>query len=247
MSRRIAVIFAAAVGTAIAVIPAHADRECFGGICRMPDVADPPAEPVAPPAATAVQPAQVDPRPPAAVAPRAAAPAAIRPQAMDVTAPKAKPAQAAQQTVPPRFTIEEELLSRPIRHSARNAEPPRQVLASRQAQSYVESEPDYAIPQGPVHNTTPPTSSLMIAGAPTHYGDDGILPAHPNMYPDPTWKLCQIDDDPQGARYYHCGPYSYHPYGANGYRPLGTYKPYRPAPIYVYAPDARIISLKGAD
>jgi hypothetical protein len=245
MSRRIAVIFAAAVGTAIAVIPAHADRECFGGICRMPDVADPPAEP---PVATAVKPAQVDTRSSTPVEPRAAVPAARRPQAMDAAAPPAKPAQAAQQTVPPRFIIDEELqMSRPIRHSARNAERSRQVLASQQTPSYVESEPDYAIQQGPVHNTTPPTSSLMIVGAPTHYGDDGILPAHPNMYPDPTWKLCQIDDDPQGQRYYHCGPYSYHPYGAHGYRPLGTYKPYRPAPIYVYAPDARIISLKGAD
>jgi hypothetical protein len=82
----------------------------------------------------------------------------------------------------------------------------------------------------------------MIVGAPTLYGDDGIMPAYPNMFPDPAWKLCQIDPPPSD-RYYHCGPYSYHPYGTNGYRPLGTYRAYRAVPVRAAVPSARIISV----
>jgi len=87
------------------------------------------------------------------------------------------------------------------------------------------------------------TKDMMIVGAPTLYGDDGVMPATPNMYPDPAWKLCQIDRDPRGRRYYHCGPYSYHPYGTHGYRPLGTYRNYRAVPVRVQVPSARVIAI----
>jgi hypothetical protein len=33
------------------------------------------------------------------------------------------------------------------------------------------------------------------------------------------------------------------PYGAYGYRPLGSYRAYRSSPGYVYVPDAKIISI----
>lgn len=95
---------------------------------------------------------------------------------------------------------------------------------------------DYVVQQSPA------AANVMIVGAPTLYGDDGIMPAYPNMYPDPAWKLCQIDQ-PTGDRYYHCGPYSYHPYGTNGYRPFGTYRAHRAVPVRVQLPSARIIAI----
>jgi hypothetical protein len=33
------------------------------------------------------------------------------------------------------------------------------------------------------------------------------------------------------------------PYGAYGYRPLGSYRAYRSSPGYVYVPDAKVISI----
>ena len=99
----------------------------------------------------------------------------------------------------------------------------------------------YVVQQGP-HGAAP-AASVMIVCAPTLYGDDGVMPATPNMYPDPAWKLCQIDRDPRGRRYYHCGPYSYHPYGTHGYRPLGTYRNYRAVPVRVQVPSARVIAI----
>ena len=38
-------------------------------------------------------------------------------------------------------------------------------------------------------------------------------------------------------------PYNYQPYGAYGYRPLGSYRPQHAAPAYVYVPDAKIITV----
>ncbi len=103
----------------------------------------------------------------------------------------------------------------------------------------------YVVQPGPVNGPWPPAASVMIVGAPTLYGDDGIMPAYPNMYPDPAWKLCQIEQGAHDRRYYHCGPYSYHPYGTNGYRPLGTYRPYRAVPTRGTVPSARIITIPG--
>ena len=55
------------------------------------------------------------------------------------------------------------------------------------------------------------------------YADGGgVVVAHRVVRTDPAWKLCQIDG--RDGRAYLCGPYSYHPYGVPGYRPLGTYR-----------------------
>jgi len=66
------------------------------------------------------------------------------------------------------------------------------------------------------------------------------------VHPDSSWKLCQ-GDQADGSRYQYCGAHSYHPYGSNGYRPLGTYREYRAAPAHVYAPSAKIISVDTVD
>src|SRR5262245_26918705 len=100
----------------------------------------------------------------------------------------------------------------------------------------------YLVQQGPTYG--PPTSSVLIVGAPTLYNEDGVMPACPYMYPDPAWKLCQTDQGPRDSRYYQCGPYSYHPFGINGYRPYGTYRPYRAAPPRGHnIPSARVITI----
>ena len=77
--------------------------------------------------------------------------------------------------------------------------------------------------------------------------EDGVTPVAPNVRPDPAMKFCQTEMRPDG-RYVYCNQASYHPYGANGYRPLGTYQAYRTAPGYITAqPGPRIISLNVAD
>jgi hypothetical protein len=75
------------------------------------------------------------------------------------------------------------------------------------------------------------------------FADDGVVAG----YPDPSWKLCQINEPGARPRYYRCGPYSYHPYGEHGYRPYGSYRSYRTTPAYVVAPSAKIISIQAED
>jgi hypothetical protein len=248
MSRRIAIATAVTIGVIVLASPTYADRECFGGTC--PDI-EPPAELTAPPASTAATPTA--PALPRVIEPQAAAPAATIAPAIEAPAlrpapPAAlaspKPAIAPAPAPSQRFAIDEERqLSRPIRSTSRYIEqlPPEQPRAVT-----AEVAPAYVVQQAPAYGT-PPSANIVIVGAPTMYGDDGVLPAHPNMYPDPAWKLCQVDRSPHDRRYYHCGPYSYHPYGSNGYRPLGTYRAYRAAPAYVYAPSARIIQVENFD
>jgi hypothetical protein len=77
--------------------------------------------------------------------------------------------------------------------------------------------------------------------------EDGITPAVANVRPDPAVKFCQTDLRADG-RYVYCNQGSYHPYGANGYRPLGSYQAYRTAPAYITVqPEPRIVSLRAAD
>ena len=244
MSRRIATVAAVAIGAVVLTSPTYADRECFGGTC--PELVEPPADTIATPNPPVALPRVIEPQAaaPAAVVPPVVETPALRPAPAAVASPQPAPAPAIAPARPsPRFAIEEDQqLSRPIRSTSRTIEPlpepPRAVAA--------EVAPTYGVQQAPAYGA-PPNAGIMIVGAPTLYGDDGVLPAHPNMYPDPAWKLCQVDRNPRDRRYYHCGPYSYHPYGSNGYRPFGTYRAYRAAPAYVYAPSARIIAVEGLD
>jgi hypothetical protein len=95
-------------------------------------------------------------------------------------------------------------------------------------------------------SATPTPGAKVIVGVPgTIYPDGSVAPAYPYLQPDPSWKLCQVE---QGRRRpYECGPYSYHPYGEYGHRPNGTYGGYRAAPAYVFAPNAKIITIDPAD
>ena len=48
-----------------------------------------------------------------------------------------------------------------------------------------------------------------------------MVRVYPNPRHDPAWKTCQLDARESDQR--RCGAYSYHPFGANGYRPNGVY------------------------
>ena len=72
-----------------------------------------------------------------------------------------------------------------------------------------------------------------------------MVRVYPNPRHDPAWKVCQLDQRESDQR--RCGAYSYHPYGANGYRPYGTYAADRGAQVYMIAPSAKIISIDSDD
>src|SRR5262245_30109441 len=66
----------------------------------------------------------------------------------------------------------------------------------------------------------PAVGGVGVVTVPPPYLGDGAVPP---VYPDPVWKLCQVD----GGRSwnYNCSPYDYFPYGEYGYQPLGSYSP----------------------
>ncbi|MEW6452663.1 MAG: hypothetical protein AB1490_18565 [Pseudomonadota bacterium] len=112
------------------------------------------------------------------------------------------------------------------------------ITGSVPVQSPVVSAPIYV-------NQGPPAGTIVIVKGATY--EDGVTPAVTDVRPDPSMKFCQTEQRADG-RYVYCNQGSYHPYGVNGYRPLGTYKAYRSTPAYIAtAPDARIISLRSGD
>ena len=62
---------------------------------------------------------------------------------------------------------------------------------------------------------------LMAAPAPS-FADDRLVVIYPRIYNFPGQQLCQVDRNDRRYREF-CSPQSYHPYGASGYRPYGTY------------------------
>jgi hypothetical protein len=102
---------------------------------------------------------------------------------------------------------------------------------------YTAPEPqrNYALYPQPVQ----PSAGVVIVAPGAQYGDDGIAVA--NARQDSSWQLCQTDRP--GAGHNRCIQYNYQPYGASGYRPLGTYRAYRSSPSYVYVPDAKVITI----
>jgi hypothetical protein len=253
MSRRIAycILAAAAVLTAA---PAQADRECFENSCRMPDVVEPP-----PPAAAQSAPlpdpddgargarasgAEAGGAPdPAAAATtgtaRAQSPGGIYPQMIvdhGTRKPKAAPRAPARAVQRYPDSAPTPVAAPPALAPAAVAAVPAVATAHPRMRPVVVSAPTYV--------ETAPKAAAAVIGVPAAiYADDGVVAA----YPDPSWKLCQIDEPGVRPRYYRCGPYSYHPYGEHGYRPYGSYRSYRSAPAYVVAPNAKIISIQTED
>jgi len=66
--------------------------------------------------------------------------------------------------------------------------------------------------------------------------------AYPRIYNFPGQQLCQVNAADRRYREF-CAPQSYHAFGASGYRPLGTYQPYRPRLMRRDWPSARIVQV----
>ncbi len=86
---------------------------------------------------------------------------------------------------------------------------------------------------------------LMAAPAPS-FADEPPLVITPRIYNFPGQQLCQIDRNDRRYREL-CAQQSYHPYGAFGYRPYGTYRPYRSGARFRLAPNARIVKIDPQD
>ena len=76
--------------------------------------------------------------------------------------------------------------------------------------------------------------------------DETTVVIYPRIYNFPGQQLCQVDRNDRRYREF-CSPQSYHPYGASGYRPYGTFRPYRGARRYWVAPDARVVHINPQD
>lgn len=70
-------------------------------------------------------------------------------------------------------------------------------------------------------------ASVFIASPVQVSASDTIVLVQPRIYNFPGQQLCQVDRSDRRYREF-CAPQSYHPFGASGYRPLGTYQAYRP-------------------
>jgi hypothetical protein len=85
-------------------------------------------------------------------------------------------------------------------------------------------------------------ASFVGSPAPSTANDVTVV-VYPRIHNFPGQQLCQIDRNNHRHREF-CAPQSYHPYGAMGYRPFGTYRPYRGMRPYLLAPNAKIIRLR---
>jgi hypothetical protein len=267
MSRRIAFAILATAATLICA-PAHADRECFENSCRMPEVVDPPLPAVpAPSGHTNLESTQATPeaRSPEVIRPRAPTRRDLASQnasddrpAKARSAPSSTPSSADPRKAEAAFGASTPAPLISARARPRDIPPPRMVDQPRPgALLPPPRRVDVArrLPARSAHSdrlfrgrVRPIIGSAPYVSAPYDVIDlpdtidayDGVVAA----YPDLSWKLCQISEAGVVLPYYYCGPYDYHPYGAHGYRPLGTYHPYRStAPAYVVVPNAKIIVL----
>jgi len=231
---------------------------------RMPNVVEPPVVVQAP----AVVQAPVIEAPKTAQAPKMTEPVIAAPR---VKEPAKQPAILSTTTgiVPPvASTVPPKKIARPAEHyqePARQQKPAKRV-AETPAPAVQSAPSAYEEPREPVRvvqraplitgsvpvqspvisapvyvDRGPPAGTIVIVKGATY--EDRVTPAVAGVRPDPATKFCQTDQRADG-RYVYCNQGSYHPYGANGYRPMGTYKAYRTSPGYISAqPGPRIISL----
>jgi hypothetical protein len=104
---------------------------------------------------------------------------------------------------------------------------------------------EQALPPTATYRPRRAAAPAVVAGVGAVYAEDDVVRVYPNPRHDPAWKICQLDQRERDQR--RCGAYSYHPYGANGYRPYGTYAAERGASVYMIAPNAKIISIDSDD
>lgn len=250
MSRRITFFALAASATLIAT-QASADRECFEDSCRHSEVAEPATSSLPPPAADGSIAAEAS---APAVVGRAAGEASAAVDA-NTAAPKLTPARALPQVVEtpevapakviaapaPRPPVQSFADHEPARLAPRSLKPVR--VTNAVPEDEVRAEP--ALPPAATYRPRRAAAPAVVAGIGAVYAEDDVVRVYPNPRHDPAWKVCQLDRRESDQR--RCGAYSYHPYGANGYRPYGIYAAERGAQIYMIAPSAKIISIDSDD
>ncbi len=84
--------------------------------------------------------------------------------------------------------------------------------------------------------------ALFISAPSSSFADDQVIIVYPRVYNYPGQQLCQVDRNDRRYREF-CSPQSYHPFGATGYRPLGTYRPYHDTQRYWEMPSARVVNV----
>jgi hypothetical protein len=256
MSRRIT-FFTLAVSATLIATQASADRECFEDSCRQFEVAEPTTSSLPPPAADGSVAAEAS----AAVAAPVAGEANAAADAG--TAAKLAPARALPQVVEtpqvaatkviatpaPRPPVQSFAEHEPARLAPRSLKPAPAPVRMINAVPEDDARAEQAAP--PVASPTAmyrprrAAAPAVVAGIGAVYAEDDVVRVYPNPRHDPAWKVCQLDRRESDQR--RCGAYSYHPYGANGYRPYGTYADGRGAQIYMIAPNAKIISIDSDD
>jgi hypothetical protein len=256
MSRRIT-FFTLAVSATLIATQASADRECFEDSCRQFEVAEPTTSSLPPPAADGSVAAEAS----AAVAAPVAGEANAAADAG--TAAKLAPARALPQVVEtpqvaptkviatpaPRPPVQSFAEHEPARLAPRSLKPAPAPVRMINAVPEDDARAEHAAP--PVASATAmyrprgAAAPAVVAGIGAVYAEDDVVRVYPNPRHDPAWKVCQLDRRESDQR--RCGAYSYHPYGANGYRPYGTYADGRGAQIYMIAPNAKIISIDSDD
>ena len=239
MSRR---IYALAAVAALMASPASADPECFEGSCsipeRMPLVLDPPAAVPAPEAEAAPQLPAHKPVAAPRIRPQMVVDPALRPPAPALQPPVA---------VEPRYSVD----AAPRNYERREVPRPVQRVVEVPPPGAAAEREVYTVNPGPTHSAGASSPSYVVNQGPTYGVALPVPPAepdvivHPYAQPDPVWQRCQTDAG--GRRHIKCVPASYHPYGAGGYRPMGTYRPYRAPGVVMTAPDARIITIEPED
>ena len=267
MSRRI-IFFALAASATLIATQASADRECFEDSCRHFEIAEPTTSSLPPPVAADESVAA------AASVPAVAAPAAEAANAAleaSAVAPGLTPARALPQVVEtpqvtpakvtaapaPRPAVQSFADHEPARLAPRTLKPapaptPPPVpvrVTNALPQDDVRAEPALppALPSTPAYRArrAAVAAPAVVAGVGAIYAEDDVVRVYPNPQHDPAWKVCQLDQRESDQR--RCGAYSYHPYGANGYRPNGTYAEERGRQVYMIAPSAKIISIETGD
>jgi hypothetical protein len=254
MSRRIT-FFALAVSATLIATQASADRECFEDSCRHFEITEPTTSSLPPPAADE------------SMAAEASALAVARGTAAEVSAAveagaaaKLSPARALPQVVAtpqvapakviaapaPRPPVQSFADHEPARLAPRSLKP---APAPVRVTNAVPEDEVRAEPAAPPAATYRPrraaAAPAVVAGVGAVYAEDDVVRVYPNPRHDPAWKVCQLDQRESDQR--RCGAYSYHPYGANGYRPYGVYAAERGTQIYMVAPSAKIISIESDD
>jgi hypothetical protein len=264
MSRRI-IFFALAASATLIATQASADRECFEDSCRQLETAEPVASSLPPPAVNESAAPQTSP----VAATRSSAAEANAALEESAAAPKLTPAKALPQVVAtpqvapvkviaapaPRPPVQSFADHEPAKLAPRSLKPAAAPAPAPAAVRVVDVAPvedvraevvvPVTVPAYRPRRTVAVATAPVVASPGAVYAEDDVVRVYPNPRHDSAWKVCQLDRRESDQR--RCGAYSYHPYGANGYRPNGVYAEERGRQVYLIAPSAKIIHIESED